>query len=127
MKLRGVLFANLKTLLILMFLSCLAHAYFSEQKTALLIILYTLNTILAAVPIVGLYWAIFIRKQGVLSLYFLSVLLKALVLGLLFLSPLRFSIGFEEVSKSSLMVPFFVALLSEIIAFLQFHSQQEEA
>jgi len=86
--------------------------------------LYGINTLLAAFPIATLYWALFVAQRGVLGLYLMSVLLKALTLWGLFFSPWQISTPGGAIEKPTFLLPFFLALLMEIVAFSRFNSAQ---
>ena len=120
----GILFGHLLPLLGIMLGAFLGHLYLGSEKLKILMALYGVNTLLAAFPIVGLYWALFVAQKGALGLYLCSVVLKGIVLWFLFISKWSTSFGFEEIQKATLMTPFFLALLVEIFAFARFNSKE---
>ncbi|MGB1019590.1 MAG: hypothetical protein ACPGVF_00650 [Flavobacteriaceae bacterium] len=123
MKTISVLAGHLLPLSGVMFIAFLLHCNFGTQNVMELIVLYGVNTLLAAVPILGLYRALFVVKKGVFGFYLSSVALKGIVLWFLFVSKWSKIFGFEEFQKSTLMIPFFLALLLEIFAFVRFNSK----
>lgn len=124
MKRIGIFLAHLLPLFGIMLVAFLAHLYLGSEKPKVLLVLYTVNTVLAAFPIVGLYWALFEAQKGVLGLYLSSIALKGIVLWVLFISKWSIIFGFEDLQKSTLMIPFFLALLIEILTFARFNSME---
>ena len=118
-----LIFPYLFPLFIVMLAAFFGHYYFGEVALTLLFILYSLNFILAAFPIVGLFRAIFIQKKGALSIYLLSILFKVVMLVFFIFAKRQNDLSFSELSKTTFMIPFFLALIMEIFAFARFNTQ----
>ena len=118
-----LIFPYLFPLFIVMLAAFFFLFYFGEVALTLLFILYSLNFILAAFPIVGLFRAIFIQKKGALSIYLLSILFKVVMLVSFIFAKRQNDLSFSELSKITFMIPFFLALIMEIFAFVRFNTQ----
>jgi len=119
-----ILLGHLIPLVGIMLVTFFGHLYLSSEITKVLLVIYSVNTVLAAYPIVGLYWALFEAQKGVLAFYLSSVVLKGIVLWVLFNSKWSKNFGFEDLQKSTLMIPFFLALFIEIFSFARFNSKE---
>ena len=116
-------FPYLFSLFIVMLAAFFGHYYFDEVALKFLFFLYSLNFILAAFPIAGLFRAIFIKKKGVLHIYLLSIFFKVVMLVFFVFAKRQNYFSFSEVSKITFMIPFFLALVMEIFAFARFNTQ----
>ena len=116
-------FPYLFSLFIVMLAAFLGHYYFGEVTLKFLFFLYSLNFILAAFPIVGLFRAIFIQKKGALNIYLLSIFFKVVVFAFFIFAKRQNYLSFSELSKITFMIPFFLALIMEIFAFSSFSTQ----
>ena len=118
-----LIFPYLFPLFIVMLAAFFGHYYFGEVALNPLFLFYSLNFILAVFPIVGLFRAIFIQKKGALSIYLISILFKAVMLVSFIFAKRQNDLSFSELSKTTFMIPFFLALVMEIFAFARFNTQ----
>ena len=118
-----LIFPYLLTFFIVMLAAFFCHHYFGEVAANLLFFIYSINFILAAFPIIGLFRAIFILRKGALLIYLLSILFKVIMLAFFFYAKRQNYLGFSELNKISFMIPFFLALVMEIFAFALFNTQ----